>query len=98
MTKLESKFQADLIKELYSIFPRCVVLKTDPSYIQGFPDLLILYNGRWAALECKKNANAHHQPNQDDWVEILNSMSYSSFIYPENKEAVLSELQSALQS
>lgn len=98
MTKLESKFQADLIKELYFRFPGCVVIKTDPSYIQGFPDLLILYNNKWAALECKKSSNAHHQPNQDDWVMRLYYMSYASFVYPENKEQVLYALQNAFSS
>lgn len=51
---LESEFQAKLIKELEDIFPNCMILKNDANYIQGFPDLLILYEDRWAALECKK--------------------------------------------
>lgn len=100
MAKLESGFQAKLIKEIYKIFGQdeCIVMKTDPNYIQGIPDLLILYKDRWALLECKKDRNAEHQPNQDWYVEWLNSLSYSSFIFPENKEAVLYELQQALQS
>ena len=89
----ENKFQADLIEELYSLFPGCIILKNDANYIQGIPDLLILFENKWAALECKKSCNASHQPNQDYYVDILDEMSYASFIFPENKQEVLHELQ-----
>lgn len=93
---IESKFQSDLIKEVKRLFPGCYVLKNDPNYIQGFPDLLILYKERWAALECKRDSSAPHRPNQNYYVEQLDAMSYASFIFPENKEEVLNELQQAL--
>lgn len=92
----EGEFQAQLIKDIKSLFPGCYVLKNDPDYIQGFPDLLILYNDRWAALECKRSKDASRRPNQEYYVESLDKMSYSSFVYPENKEVVLCELQQAL--
>lgn len=95
MSKLESSFQANLIRELKRIFPGCVVVKNDPNYIQGFPDLTIFYKDKWAVLECKKEANAKKRPNQEYYVGMLNEMSFSSFIYPENKEEVLYELQQA---
>lgn len=95
--KRESKFQLDLIDELEEMFPGCIILKNDSSYIQGIPDLLVLYCNKWAALEVKKSANESHQPNQDYYVEIMDNMSFASFIYPENKEEVLYELQRALQ-
>lgn len=95
---LESKFQAELIKELKERFPGCIVLKNDPNYIQGIPDLLVLYKKKWASLECKKSATAKPRPNQPYYVEKMNEMSFSSFIYPENKEEVLNELQSAFKS
>lgn len=98
ITKLESDFQANLIKELEKLFVGCIVMKLDSSYIQGIPDLLILYKNKWATLECKRNAGAHRQPNQEYYVNKLNRMSYSSFIYPENKEDVLNELQRAFKS
>ena len=91
---LESKFQSDLIKEIKKRFPGCLVLKNDPNYIQGFPDLTILHRDRWAVLEVKRNEKASQQPNQNYYVNLLHSMSYSSFIYPGNKEDVLNELQS----
>lgn len=94
----ENGFQARLIRELKELFPGCIVLKNDSGYIQGFPDLTILYGKRWAILECKRSANENHQPNQDIYVNRLNAMSYAAFIYPENKELIFYELQQALQS
>ena len=66
---LENKFQANLIKKLKKLFPDCMVMKNDPTYIQGVPDLLILYKDKWASLECKKSAKSRHQPNQDYYVD-----------------------------
>lgn len=93
----ESKFQHNLIKKVKNNFPDSVILKTDPNYIQGFPDLIILYKDKWVALECKRNEKAHHQPNQDYYIHKLNSMSYASFVYPENERRVLDEMESALR-
>ena len=90
---LESKFQSELIKKIRVRFPGCMVLKNDPNYIQGVPDLLVLYNGKWAALECKKNLTSSRRPNQDYYVKTMNEMSYARFICPENEEEILNELQ-----
>lgn len=94
----ENKFQSDLIKELKLIFPGCVVLKNDCNYLQGFPDLTIFYKDKWAVLECKKQAGAPTRPNQEYYVDVLNEMSFSRIIYPENKEEVLRELQQTFRS
>lgn len=98
MSRLERDFQAKLIKELRLIFKGCIILKNDPNYIQGIPDLIILYNDKWAALEVKKSERASHRPNQEYYVDLMNEMSFASFIYPENKEEILYELQQALFS
>lgn len=92
---LESNFQASLIQELKKLFPGCIVLKNDADYLQGIPDLLVLHGKHWASLECKKNSGARRQPNQEYYVELMDDMSFSRFIYPENKEEVLDELQQA---
>jgi hypothetical protein len=94
---LENRFKTNLIKEIESIFPGCVVIHIDPNEIQGMPDLLILYKDKWAALEGKRCKNSPHQPNQDYYVDMLGEMSFASFIYPENKEEVLDELQQAFR-
>lgn len=94
---LERNFQAGLIKELKTLYPGCIVLKNDPNYIQGFPDLTILYNDKWALLETKRESDASHRPNQDYYIERGNSMSFARFISPENKEEVLNELQQTFE-
>lgn len=93
--RLESTFQAELIAELKLVFPDCIVLKNDPNYIQGIPDLLILWGDRWAALECKANMNARLQPNQAWYITTLMDMSFASVICPENREEVLHALATA---
>jgi hypothetical protein len=94
---LENKFKTNLINELEDMFPGCLIVHLDPNEIQGIPDLLILYENKWAALEGKKHKNASHRPNQEYYVDLMNDMSYASFIYPENKEEVFYELQQALR-
>ena len=95
---LESRFQAMLIKELKHIFPGCIVIKNDPNYIQGVPDLLILYKDRWAALECKRTTVSSHQHNQDYYVDEMDNMSFARFINPINRKEVLDGLQAAFRS
>ena len=90
---IESRFQSALIKELKSRFEGCIIMKNDSSYIQGIPDILMLYENKWAALECKKDAKAKHQPNQDYYVNKMNNMSYANFICPENKKEILDEIE-----
>lgn len=94
----ESVFQNQLISELKKRFEGCIVLKNDASYIQGIPDLLVLYNDIWFALECKKNDTAHKQPNQEYYVKKMNDMSYATFINPNNKEEILNDLEQTFKS
>jgi len=96
--QLEKNFQSKLIKELREIFPESVILKNDPNYLQGFPDILILHNNKWAALETKRKTNSFRQPNQNYYIERLNDMSFACFICPENKEQVLYELQQSFRA
>lgn len=95
-SRLESGFQDKLIKELKELFPGCMVFKMDQ--IQGIPDLLVLYGKTWFSLENKKSANAKKQPNQEYYVGLMNEMSFSRFIYPENKEEVLNDLCKTFKS
>lgn len=93
----ENEYQAYLIRKLKIMFPDCMVIKNDSAYLQGIPDLLILWGDRWAMLEVKADATSSHQPNQEYYVDILNDMSFAAFIYPQNEQDVLNDLQQALQ-
>lgn len=95
-SRLESGFQDNLRKELQRLFPGCMIFKMDQ--IQGIPDLLVLYKNMWASLECKKSANAAKRPNQEYYVGLMNEMSFSRFISPENKEEVLRDLQQTFRT
>jgi len=94
---LEGKFKTELIRELHDLFPGCFVLHNDANEIQGFPDITILYQNMWACLEGKKSIHERYQPNQEYYLEVLDDMSFASMICPENREAVLYELQQAFQ-
>ena len=92
----ESQFQAQLIKKLNKMLPGIIILKNDPNYIQGVPDLILLYKKHWAALEVKRGAMASVRPNQAHYVRTMHAMSYAAFIYPENESEILSEVQQSL--
>ena len=89
--RLARGFQDRLIKDINSLFPGSMVFKMDQ--IQGIPDLLVLYKDKWFSLECKKSAGAKRQPNQEYYVDLMNKMSFSRFVCPQNKEDILDELR-----
>ena len=95
---LERNFQRDLIKEIKQRFKGSMVLKLDPQYIQGIPDLLILCGDRWATLEVKRSQHASRRPNQKFYVKLMNKMSFSRFICPENKEKILNEMERSFKT
>lgn len=70
-------------------------MKNDSGYIQGIPDLTILWKDKWALLECKQSASAPKRPNQELYIKKAGEMSFGSFIFPENEEEVLNDLQQA---
>ncbi|QFP95480.1 VRR-Nuc domain protein [Arthrobacter phage Makai] len=94
--KLESDFKSDTLQEIRDRLPGCEILHNDANYIQGIPDTLVVYGPNYGFLEFKRATGAAKQANQEWYIDKFNKMSYASFIQPENKEAVLNELQSAL--
>lgn len=93
---LEAAYQRSLVNKLRKMFPGCEILENDAAKIQGISDLLILFQGLWAMLEVKASANSPDRPNQEYWINHYNEMSFAAFIYPENEEQVLRDLQHAL--
>lgn len=94
----ESRYQRKLIAKLRVLFPDCIIMRNDPRYVQGVPDILILFNDRWAMLEVKLDGESSIQPNQEYYVGLFNNMSFASFINPDNEEEVLGDLQHALRA
>lgn len=100
MPKRENDYQGGLIQRIQMVLPGCFVLKNDSSYLQGIPDLTILYGERWAILEVKRaqpRSSRDYEPNQEWYLELFNQMSFSATIFPENEEEVLRDLQYALR-
>lgn len=95
MSKAETIYQAKLINKLEQMFPGCLVVKNDPAQLQGIPDLLILVGRNWGMLEVKMSPDSPHEVNQDYYVRQFDGWSFAAFIYPENEEQVLSDLQAA---
>lgn len=92
----ESKFKRELIRKLKEQYPGAVILKNDANDKIGIPDHLMLYGRHWIAFEAKASQHAAHRPNQDYWVNLLNSMSFASFVYPQNEGWFLHEVQRSL--
>lgn len=94
----ERQYQLKLIKKIESMFPGCLILRNNPNHLQGVPDLIILHSGTWGALEVKLAVDSEIQANQSYYVAMMDDMSFAAFIYPENEQEVLNELQYALTS
>lgn len=98
---LETDYQALLVKRLRVLFPGCVILKNDTDYLQGIPDLLVLWGPLWAMLEVKPRKPKgpdDYEANQEWYIEELDKMSFGACIYPENEEEVLHDLSEAFRS
>lgn len=89
----EGKFKSLVRREIKCAYPGCIIIKLPAEYIQGIPDMLILYRNKWAALEFKRSENAEKRPNQSLYIKRMNEMSFATFIYPENKKEVLYALE-----
>ena len=98
MSVRENRYQRDLIEKINSLLPDCLILKNDPNHIQGIPDLLVLFEDRWAMLEVKAASKASHRPNQEYYVEKLNHMGFATFVYPENEAEVIKDLVDYLRA
>lgn len=99
----EKDFQRKVIARLKKMFPGCHIVKQDAGFTQGIPDLLILYNNKWAMLEVKVSEAVYlkdsgKRPNQPYWVDHFNQMSFARFIFPENMEEVLNELEQTFRT
>lgn len=95
---LESTFKTELIKEIENRMPGAFVFHLDPRERRGIPDLLVLYNSKWAALEGKQHENSQLRPLQDYYVKVMDEMSFARFINQDNKEEVLNDMVRSLRA
>lgn len=96
MSGLERDFQSRLIREIHDRLPKAIVLKNDPSYLQGIPDLIVLHGDRYAMLEVKRSSRSPRRPNQRYYTDLFSRWSYGAFIHPGNKEQILDEMERSL--
>lgn len=97
----ERDYQAGLIRKIKRLYPGCIVLKNDSSYMQGIPDLMVLYKNKWVALEVKvkePRSSRDFEPNQEWFIERMNDMSFAACIFPENEKDVLRGVQLTFSS
>ena len=89
----ESEFQKKFIDKIKKAVPGCIALKNDAQYKQGIFDWSVINGPKVACLEIKVEQDAHHQPNQDYYIEQVNSKGgYGRFVYPENEKQILKEV------
>jgi hypothetical protein len=94
MPKLERDFQRETKYKLKVIFPGCIVKRNSTDDIQGFPDITVFYQGRFAMLEFKRSESASKRPNQEYWIEQIRGIGgFADFIYPENEQEIFDELK-----
>lgn len=90
---LEAQFQRNVLARINRQFPLCTILKNDPAWQQGIPDILILFGNRWAMLEFKQTTSSARRANQEYFIDMFNQMSFARFVHPDNVEDVLHDLQ-----
>ena len=89
----EATFQRALKAKIESEYPSCIIMKSDPGQIQGFPDLMIIAD-KVAFLEVKVSQNASRRPNQEYYISLLKEKGFfAEFASPENEEEVLNGLR-----
>ena len=97
----EKMFQQQVIARIERMLPGCYILKNDSTYMQGVPDLIVLYGPKWAMLEIKRSEKdvipSKLRPNQALHTSRLSDMGFAEFIYPGNAEEILHALQRALR-
>lgn len=94
----ESAFERRVVSDIKSWNDNVLVLKNNASMIQGIPDRTVYFADKFAMLEFKKSKDAKHQPNQDWYIDKINSNGgFARFIYPENEEKTLADLKKFLE-
>lgn len=93
---LEKDFQKDFIHKIKTLLPNSIAIKNDANYLQGFPDWTVIDGPRVYVFEAKAFKKANRQPNQEYYINAINAAGgFARFVYPENMQEVLDEIQRA---
>jgi penicillin-binding protein-related factor A (putative recombinase) len=99
MKRLEKRFEnkvRDILKEVPKSY---WFMKTAGSSIRGTPDVLGIVNGRFIALELKRTRKLSEVRTKTTELQkyklrLLKDVgAYSSFVYPENLDKILSDIR-----
>ena len=91
---LESEFKKLVKQRIKYRFASLVLDFIEPlGHNRSMPDLIILGPRVWAALEFKRAKDSPLRPNQLYHVMRMKEKGYATFIFPENLEEVLDELE-----
>lgn len=78
------------------LLPKAYFIKTQMLSVMGIPDLIGVVNGRFVALELKKNKQELGKSRSKLQRYVLSKIEeaggYSIFLYPENKDKVMRDL------
>ncbi len=96
---LESEFKKRTIQRIKDRLPSLDLdfINTKP-FNRSMPDTFVIGPWCWAALEFKRSEDADQQANQDYHIERLNRKGYARFVFPENVEEVLDDLEAVFSS
>ena len=91
---LESKFKKEAKQRIRERCPNVDLdfVNTKP-FNRSMPDTFVVGPWSWAALEFKRAEGATQQANQDYHIKRLNRKGYATFVFPENLEEVLNDLE-----
>lgn len=96
---LESEFKRRAIQEIQERFSHLDLDFIEPKiHNRSLPDVVILGPIKWAVLEFKRNQYESKRPNQEFHISRLNEKGYATFVYPENLEGVLGDLEELFTS
>lgn len=82
---MEAKLQSQITKFLREKGAYVITTKSGPGTPTGCPDIIFLFEGAWAAIECKASKTARYQPGQKATLKRLDEWSGFVFVaYPDN--------------
>lgn len=93
---LEKDLQAQIVKWLRSQGAIVLKYQQNATTRAAIPDLLMLKDGFWGAIEVKKNKSSPFRPGQKDVISKMDSMSWAKVVWG-GKNSNWPEIQAELK-